>query len=269
MNRSKEVTVTLDQGNSSTKLVIFDLSTGLESGCAVIRGNDGLAAMRDMLAGCSVMAAIGCSVANGRNLEHLMSMIDAPVKMELTPQTDVPLRNLYGSPETLGADRLAAAVGAAAMCPGQDLLVADIGTACTFDVVTADGEYLGGNISPGPGMRLRALNRFTARLPLVSGHADFIPGIGGNTVEALRCGAMRGVVAELLYYSGNGQTRNIMLSGGWAPEIAALLPDGVNCTICPHLVNEGLNHILHYNLKHEDIPNHSSRPAIGSSAATR
>lgn len=268
MNR-KEVTVTLDQGNSSTKLVIFDLSTGQEAGCAVIRGNEGIAAVRDMLSGCSVMAAIGCSVANGRNLEHLMSTIDSPIKMELTPQTRVPLQNLYGSPETLGADRLAAAVGAAAMSPGQDLLVADIGTACTFDIVTADGEYLGGNISPGPGMRLRALNRFTARLPLVSGHADFIPGIGGNTVEALRCGAMRGVVAELLYYSGNGLTRNIILSGGWAPEIAALLPDGVNCIIRPHLVNEGLNHILHYNLKHEEISNNSSCHTIVGGAATR
>lgn len=244
----REVTVTLDQGNSSTKLVVFDRCSGAEAFCTVIKGPEGLAAMHEALGRCSVSAAIGCSVASGRNLADLMAQIDSPLKMELTPETSVPLRNLYGSPETLGADRLAAAVGAAALVPGTDLLVADIGTACTFDVVTASGEYLGGNISPGPGMRLRALNHYTARLPLVSGHADFIPGIGGNTVEALRCGAMRGVVAELLYYSGNGETRRIVLSGGWAPEIAALLPDGVACIIRPHLVNEGLNQILQYNL---------------------
>lgn len=243
-----QVTVTLDQGNSSTKLVVYDLASRSEISCAVLNGDAGLDLLRQKLAGCSVAAAIGCSVANDRNLVRLMQCIDSSLKMELTPQTAVPLRNLYGSPETLGADRLAAAVGAAALLPQSDLLVADIGTACTFDVVTAAGEYLGGNISPGPGMRLRALNHFTARLPLVSGHADFIPGIGGNTVEALRCGAMRGVVAELLYYSNGGSSRRIVLSGGWAPEIAALLPTGVPCTIRPHLVNEGLNHILHYNL---------------------
>lgn len=240
-----EVNVTLDQGNSSTKMVVFDRASGSEIACAVLRQNS--ADLSTLLAGLDVRAAIGCSVADGRDLSHLLGKIDAPCKMELTAETPVPLRNLYGSPETLGADRLAAAVGAASMFPGQNLLVADIGTACTFDVVSDGGEYLGGNISPGPGMRLRALNHYTARLPLVSGHADFIPGIGQTTVEALRCGAMRGVVAELLYYSDGGRSRRIILSGGWAPEIAALLPDSVERVIAPHLVNQGLNQILKYN----------------------
>lgn len=240
-----KVNVTLDQGNSSTKMVAYDRSDGREVACAVLRHHsDDISALFD---GLDVRAVIGCSVADGRDLSHLMDAIDSPCKMELNADTRVPLRNLYASPETLGADRLAAAVGAAALLPGRDILVADIGTACTFDVVTAAGEYLGGNISPGPGMRLRALNHFTARLPLVSGHADFIPGIGQTTVEALRCGAMRGVLAELLYYSDGGRSRRIVLSGGWAPEIAALLPDDVDRIIEPHLVNQGLNAILQFN----------------------
>lgn len=241
-----EVNVTLDQGNSSTKMVVYDRSTGREISCAVLRPDSDLSSL---LAGFDVRAVIGCSVADGRDLSHLMDAISAPMKMELTHETRVPLRNLYGSPETLGADRLAAAVGAASLFPGENLLVADIGTACTFDVVTSGGEYLGGNISPGPGMRLRALNHYTARLPLVSGHADFIPGIGQTTVEALRCGAMRGVVAELLYYSDGGRSRRLVISGGWAPEIASLLPNDVDRVIEPHLVNQGLNTILHYNEK--------------------
>jgi len=239
-----KVNVTLDQGNSSTKMVVFDRADSREVSCAVLRSQSDI---RLLFEGLDVCAVIGCSVADGRDLSHLMDAIDSPCKMELDSETPVPLRNLYASPETLGADRLAAAVGAAALLPGRNILVADIGTACTFDVVTASGEYLGGNISPGPGMRLRALNHFTARLPLVSGHADFIPGIGQNTVEALRCGAMRGVVAELLYYSDWGRSRRIVLSGGWAPEIAALLPDDVDRIIEPHLVNKGLNTILQFN----------------------
>lgn len=249
MNCSKPgVDITLDQGNSSTKLVAFDSATGMEVACAVIRGENSVMQLRNAVSGMEVNAAIGCSVADA-NLAELLDAAGADVVMELTPTTPVPLANLYSSPETLGADRLAAAIGAWAIEPGRDLLVADIGTACTFDVVSAAGEYLGGNIAPGPGMRLRALNHFTARLPLVSGHADFIPGIGGNTVDALRAGAMRGVVAELLYYSGGGMTRNIVLSGGWAPEVAALLPDGISYRIVPHLVNQGLYQILHFNLQ--------------------
>lgn len=243
----RAVTVTLDRGNSSTKLVAYDCETRCETRCAVLRGDGAVDRLRHATSDLDVRAAIGCSVAD-TDLPDLLRATGAPLLIELTGQTPVPLRNLYSSPETLGADRLAAAVGAWSLMPARDLLVADIGTACTFDVVSSAGEFLGGNISPGPGMRLRALNRFTARLPLVSGHADFIPGIGTNTVEALRAGAMRGVVAELLYYSGGGATRSIILSGGWAPEIASLLPHGVECRIIPHLVNLGLNHILHYNL---------------------
>lgn len=243
MSRQQAI-ITLDQGNSSTKMVAYAPTDGSELGCAVVNSHESMLAVRRQLEALDVCAAIGCSVADGRDLSQLMALIDTPLKMQLGADTPVPLKNLYGSPETLGADRLAAAVGAAALCPADDLLVADIGTACTFDVVTAAGEFLGGNIAPGPGMRLRALNSFTARLPLVSGHADFIPGIGSNTVEALRCGAMRGVVAELLYYSGGGQTRRIILSGGWAPEIAALLPAGTPRIIAPHLVNQGLLQIL-------------------------
>lgn len=246
MSSAPHAIITLDQGNSSTKMVAYNPADDRELGCAVINSRRSLEAAAEMFGRWHVEAAIGCSVADGRNLSDLMALIDSPLKMQLAASTPVPLKNLYGSPETLGADRLAAAVGAAALCPEADLLVADIGTACTFDVVTAAGEFLGGNISPGPGMRLRALNRFTARLPLVSGHADFIPGIGSNTVEALRCGAMRGVVAELLYYSQWGNSRRIILSGGWAPEIAALLPDGVERRIEPHLVNLGLLHILKF-----------------------
>ena len=69
--------------------------------------------------------------------------------MVFTPQTPVPIRNAYGSPETLGADRLAAAVGVAAMYPGRNAAIVDCGTALTVDLLTADGIYRGGFISPG------------------------------------------------------------------------------------------------------------------------
>lgn len=240
------VILTFDQGNSSTKLVGYDRESGEECCCAVLRGASAMALLRRTAEPLEVAAAVGCSVSGG-NLRGLMELTEAPIQLELTAKTPVPLKNLYGTPHTLGADRLAAAVGAASICPGEDLLVADIGTACTYDFVSAAGEFLGGNIACGPGMRLRALHHYTARLPLVSGHFDNIARFGTTTEEAMRSGAMQGVVAELMLYSGFGRNRRLMLSGGWAPEIAALLPPDVTYEIYPHLVNRGLYRILTFN----------------------
>lgn len=237
------VILTFDQGNSSTKVVGFDEATGSECACAVLRGASATATLRRTIDGMDISAAVGCTVSGG-NLTALMALTGAPRQLELTPDTPIPLINRYGTPQTLGADRLAAAIGARDIHPGEDLLVADIGTACTYDFVSAEGEFLGGNIACGPGMRLRALHHYTARLPLVSGHFDNIARFGRTTEEAMRSGAMQGVVAELLLYSGFGRNRRLVLSGGWAPEIAVLLPEEVNYEIHPHLVNRGLYCIL-------------------------
>ncbi len=74
--------------------------------------------------------------------------------MELDHNTPIPLVNRYRTPDTLGYDRIAAAVGAYTIYPKRNVLVIDAGTAITFDLVTAEGEYLGGNISPGLAIRL-------------------------------------------------------------------------------------------------------------------
>ncbi len=242
------VILTFDQGNSSTKLVGYDSTSGEETCSATLRGASAVSTLNRLLAPMEVEAAVGCSVSGG-NLQALMELTGAATQLILTADTPVPLKNLYGTPQTLGADRLAAAVGAASINPGEDLLVADIGTACTYDFVAANGSFLGGNIACGPGMRLRALHHYTARLPLVSGHFENIPHYGTTTEEAMRSGAMQGVVAELLLYSGYGRNRRLMLSGGWAPEIAALLPPEVSYEIHPHLVNRGLYCILNHNKK--------------------
>jgi type III pantothenate kinase len=68
--------------------------------------------------------------------------------LEMTFTTPTPIGNAYASPETLGVDRLAAAVAAVEVMGCRDCLVVDFGTAITIDLVE-DGVYRGGNISPG------------------------------------------------------------------------------------------------------------------------
>lgn len=164
---------------------------------------------------------------------------------EVSHDMPLPLELDYATPQTLGEDRIAAAVGAWSLFPGQNLLVVDMGTAVTYDVVGADGHFRGGNIAPGIGMRLRSLNSFTARLPKVGGYGE-TPLVGFDTATAMRAGAVRGVVAEIAYYrSMLPENTQVVLTGGWASHVSEFLEFPVTVEKC--LVTKGLLSILLYN----------------------
>lgn len=116
--------------------------------------------------------------------------------IELDENTPLPIENVYGSKSTLGKDRLAAVAGAAHLYPGMNVLVIDAGTAITYDLINDRKQYLGGNISPGMGMRYKALHQFTGRLPLVE-HNNFPKLFGQTTEEAIQAGVQHGVIFEV------------------------------------------------------------------------
>ena len=117
----------------------------------------------------------------------------------------VPLENGYGTPHTLGCDRLAAAVGGVGMLPGRNLMIVDFGSAITCDIVTAEGRYLGGSISPGLGMRFRSLADYTDRLPLLE--AEACVGCGGRyrTGDKGKNGALCRGICRIDYYFYGGR----------------------------------------------------------------
>ena len=129
----------------------------------------------------------------------------APRVVQLTGLTPTPLQMHYRTPHTLGADRLAAALGAVSLMPGTHLLVIDVGTCITYDVVEDGRAFLGGNISPGVQLRLQSLHQFTAALPLVEATGEQ-PLVGYDTATAIRSGVLAGVRAEIL-----GVIRNLAL----------------------------------------------------------
>lgn len=168
----------------------------------------------------------------------------------LNGNTPTPLKNYYESKNTLGPDRIAAVVGANYLYPNQNLLVIDSGTAITFDLVSSEGEHLGGNISPGIDMRFQALHNFTGKLPLVrkATQWDFI---GYDTEKAIIAGVQNGIVFEIngyeAYASQNFENFIIILTGGNIEYFVKQIKNPI--FVCPDLVFIGLNRILNYNVK--------------------
>lgn len=168
--------------------------------------------------------------------------------LQLDHQTPLPIKNAYGTPETLGKDRLAAVVGAQQLYPQENCLVIDAGTCITYDVLSAEGIYLGGNISPGLAMRFKAMHVFTARLPLV-GTGEIKDPIGQSTETAMRNGGQLGTVLEvegfIRLFSDQMGKLHVIFTGGDADFFAKVLKSEI--FVNPDLVLRGLNKILTYN----------------------
>jgi len=164
--------------------------------------------------------------------------------------TPVPIVNKYSTPETLGKDRLAGAVGARQLFPASDNLVIDAGTAITYDLITAAGEYSGGSISPGIAMRYKALHAFTGRLPLLDYYDDATL-VGNDTSSGIYSGVLNGTVAEMEGIIGryllDYPTLKIILTGGDHNYFDKRLK--IKTFAAPNLVLEGLNLILNFNIE--------------------
>ena len=119
--------------------------------------------------------------------------------LSLDHKTKLPIEIDYKTPETLGPDRLAAAVGACYHYPRENNLVIDIGTCMTIDLVDKRGIYQGRVISPGLAMRMRAMHHYSGKLPDISDEwiSIEVNKVGKSTKECLLSGAFLGMLNEL------------------------------------------------------------------------
>ena len=187
--------------------------------------------------------------STGTKVECVCEVLRSKVAyfVEFTPSTDIPLKNGYKTPETLGADRLAAAVGAQSLYGERDMLIVDFGTAITYDLVSG-GVFRGGNISLGVGARFRALNDYTAALPLCSPTDEKLE-LGRTTREAIEQGVMSGVEYETEGYISRFCEKYdnlcIIFTGGDAKYFVNRIKNTIfaNCDLTLY----GLNQILEYN----------------------
>ena len=232
----------IDIGNNSAKFFLFK---GEQIILHTRKNNSSFEIMDEWSRLYDIEKAIVSSVIEeGPELSSAISKLQCPV-VRFNNIMQLPLEINYRTPDTLGSDRVAAAVGAWNEAPGRNILVIDAGTAITVDFISKDGKYNGGNIAPGIKMRLRALHEFTNRLPIVDKEGE-IPSIGYDTETAIRSGVINGICHEIDGYINEFKQKFcdvlVFLTGGDEKPLKNRIK---NCIFADkYLVAKGLNRIL-------------------------
>jgi len=242
MEQQDGLNLTIDAGNTRIKAALFQEDTLVRHTTLTA---DTLRQLSDFCDGVPLrQCAISNVAADAKALDGIVGKFGIPLR-HVDGTTPTPLRNCYRTPQTLGADRWAAAVGARSLQPHGALLIIDSGTCVKYDFVDAENRYWGGNISPGLEMRLKAMHEHTARLPLVKAAGE-CPLLGHDTETALRAGASHGLRLEIegyiRHFSAREDRITLFMTGGQTLGIDSDIP----CLTDKHLVMRGLNSILRH-----------------------
>jgi type III pantothenate kinase len=147
------------------------------------------------------------------------------------------LKIRYRDPREVGADRIAVTIGAADLYPRRDVVVVNLGTATTIEVVSRDKDYLGGAILPGVRLSMEALETGTARLPSVE-IVRPVSVVGRSTTECIQTGlylgtlgAVRELLKAITAEAFGGTRPAVVATGGFSalyrdePDFDAVVPD--------------------------------------------
>jgi len=199
------------------------------------------------------------AIINNKNFESIIISSDVDYNQKFTDGlklffknvvilnklTSFPIKILYKTPQTLGNDRKAAVIGASVLFPNTNILIIDAGTAITYDILTENNEFLGGNISPGLETRFKSLNHYTKKLPLLSSQ-NMEKFYGESTEEAITLGVQNGLIYEIQGYidefNAKFNNNKIILTGGNCLFLEKIIKRTV--LSIPDLIPIGLNKIL-------------------------
>lgn len=237
----------IDVGNTRIKLAVFTNSKLIHNESITI-GNFMKNTLELVKKYECTNAIISSVVSVKKNqIEEISSKINL---IELNYNTNVPFKNNYSTPKTLGVDRIALVAAAISKFPCKNVLIIDAGTCITYDFIDADGYYFGGAISPGINMRYRSLNVFTNKLPLLN--PEYTSQLIGNSTElCIHSGVINGVINEIDSFINQYREKNkdltVVLTGGDTNFLANRFKNVIFAN--PNFLLEGLNTILKYNLK--------------------
>ena len=206
-------TLCFDFGNTRLKAAVFKNGDFIEE---IILPNDDAITIERILSIYKPEKTILSSVINhNHTVESLLSLKSKFHK--LSSFTKANFTTAVGKPETIGADRLALCAAAAHFYPNKNNLVIGIGSCITYNFINQYHQFLGGSISPGMDMRFKAMQVFTAKLPLIEAEWNF-PVIGYDTKTNMQSGVIAGIAYEMDgfidEYAKKYGNFNVVLTGG-------------------------------------------------------
>jgi len=237
-------TLCFDFGNTRLKAAYFEQAKLVE---IVIVDNDYSETISQLLKKYNPKKTILSSVINHNSeIENLLTTETQFHK--LNHLSKLPFTTPVGKPETIGADRLALAAAAVYFFPKQHNLVIGMGSCVTYNFINASHEFLGGGISPGMEMRMKSLNQYTAKLPIIKPDGN-VPLIGYDTSSNILSGVVLGIVKEIDGFIDAYKDRygnfNAHLTGGDLVYLAPHLKNQIFAD--PELIFKGLYAISEVN----------------------
>ncbi len=233
----------IDIGNTRSKVALFE-DQNIFSQCSI---NDlNLRNVQEFVKNHNITNTIISSVKDFNS--QILAISDYYDALILSDKTFIPIYNNYKTHDSLGKDRLAAVVGANYLYPERDIIVFDLGTCLTTDIISKKGEYIGGRISPGILMRYQSLHTFTHKLPLVKNEKSTSM-FGDDTKTSILSGVQQGVLAEiklvLSEYRLHKPDAIAVITGGDCFFFEKELKNSIFAH--PNLILIGLNTILDFN----------------------
>lgn len=237
-------TLCFDFGNTRMKVAFFQQKKISEIN---ILENDNPETIESFLKKFKPQKTILSSVINHNpEIENLLS--DKTKFHKLNHLSILPFSTAVGKPETIGADRLALSAAAVYFYPNSHNLVIGLGSCVTYNFINRDHEFLGGGISPGMEMRMKALNQYTAKLPVIIPDGN-VPLIGYDTATNILSGVVMGLANEIdgfiEAYKKRYSNFNVHLTGGDIVHLAPHLKSQIFAD--PELIFKGLYAISEVN----------------------
>ena len=219
-------TICFDFGNTRLKAAVFENENFVEE---IILLNNERSTIEKLLTDYKPQKTILSSVID-HNIEIENVLAAHSVFHKLSHLTKVNFTTPVGKPETIGADRMAISAAAVHFYPGKNTLVIALGSCITYNFINQYNEFIGGSISPGMEMRFKAMQLFTAKLPLVQKDWNF-PLIGYDTKTNMQSGVIGGITYEIDgfidEYSLKYSNFNAVLTGGDTSYFAGQLKNKI------------------------------------------
>ena len=238
------VTLCFDFGNTRKKVAVFNAAEIKE---VIALPDDSLEMIQSLIKQFQPDKSILSSV-----IDHNMAIEDllaATTKFhKLSHLTKVSFTTPVDKPETIGADRLALTAAAIHFYPKKNNLVIGLGTCVTYNFINKYHEFVGGAISPGMEMRLKSLNYYTAKLPLLKANSN-VPLIGYDTNTNILAGVVIGMAKEIDGFVDAYEEKfgnfNVLLTGGDIVYLGSHLKSKIFAD--PDLIFKGLYAISEVN----------------------